>query len=155
MKEINFYCDGACKGNGKENSIGGWGSHSFDIDMSIYGGEVNTTNNRMELLAAIRTIQWIIKEHLIDMKNPMANNEKYIIHTDSSYVVDGITSWIIKWKIKDYKGVKNPDLWQLLDKLNTHMSNTVEWKWVKGHSDNEYNNRCDALANQAMDELID
>ena len=66
MKEINFYCDGACKGNGKENSIGGWGSHSFDIDMSIHGGEIGTTNNRMELLAAIRTLQWIIKNRSID-----------------------------------------------------------------------------------------
>ena len=147
MKEINFYCDGACKGNGKENSIGGWGSHSFDIDMSIHGGEIGTTNNRMELLAAIRTLQWIIKNRSIDRKDPSVNKELYKIHTDCNYVKEGITKWIIGWKKKNFVGVKNPDLWQLLDKLNVHMGKCVEWHWVRGHDISEGNIEADRLAN--------
>lgn len=147
MKEINIYCDGACKGNGKTDSIGGWGSHSFDIDMSIYGGELGTTNNRMELLAAIRTLQWIIKNRLIDKHNPSGNNEIYKIHTDSNYVKEGITKWIIGWKKKNFASVKNEDLWRLLDGLNQHMAGTVEWRWVRGHDISEGNIEADRLAN--------
>jgi ribonuclease HI len=119
--------------------------------MSIHGGEIGTTNNRMELLAAIRTLQWIIKnrsiDRSIDRKDPSANKELYKIHTDSNYVKEGITKWIIGWKKKNFVGVKNPDLWQLLDKLNVHMGKCVEWHWVRGHDISEGNIEADRLAN--------
>jgi len=107
----------------------------------------------MELLAAIRTLQWILKNRSIDKKNPGANNELYKIHTDSNYVKEGITKWIIKWKMKNYMGVKNPDLWQLLDKLNTHMSKSVQWHWVRGHDVSEGNIEADRLANLGCESI--
>lgn len=147
MKNIEIYCDGACKGNGKADAIGGWGAHSAEMNMEIYGGEIGTTNNRMELLAAIRTLQWIIKNRSIDMKKPELNNELYKIYTDSNYVKQGITEWIIGWRKKEFVGIKNPDLWIKLDKLNIHMGSTIQWNWVKGHSTDAGNIEADRLAN--------
>jgi len=144
MSKIIIYTDGGCRGN---PGTGGWGVwlRYGDHDKKLQGGEKNTTNNRMELLAAIKALEAIkSKDISIDL------------FTDSKYVMHGINDWIKGWKAKDWKTaakkpVKNVDLWQRLDKLNgTH---TVHWHWVKGHSGNEGNDMADELANQAMDNL--
>ena len=136
MKLI-IYTDGACSGNpGK----GGWAAIILDSDLnqsSISGSESNTTNNRMELLAPIMALKKIKKKSDIT------------IFTDSKYVKDGITDWIKKWKLNNWKGsnkkpVKNKDLWIKLD--NACLKHIVSWKWVKAHAENKYNNLADQLA---------
>ena len=138
--DVIIYTDGACKGN---PGVGGWGAilEYKDKNKKIYGYDENTTNNRMELTAAIRALG-VLKE-----------KSKVIIYTDSKYVMNGITIWIDGWKKNNWKtsnkkDVKNIDLWKLIDKLNSFHS--VEWKWVKGHSGNTGNEMADELANLAI-----
>ena len=133
--------DGACSGN---PGPGGWGAVILDQDdkqKNISGSEKNTTNNRMELLAAIMSLKKI------------KNNSEVVIFTDSTYVKNGITEWMKNWKKNGWKNsskkpVKNKDLWEKLDKLCE--ANSVSWKWVKGHSTNEFNNLADELATKAI-----
>ena len=140
MKYI-IYTDGACSGN---PGPGGWGAVIFNESKkqnNISGKVKETTNNRMELIAPIMALKKIkSKSHVV-------------IFTDSTYVKNGITEWIIKWKDNGWKNsnnkpVKNKDLWKKLD--NMCEKNKVIWKWVKGHSDNKYNNLADELATQAI-----
>ena len=135
--KYRIYTDGACSGNpGK----GGWASIILDNDLnqsSISGSESNTTNNRMELMAPIMALKKIKKRSEIT------------IFTDSKYVKDGITDWIKKWKLNNWKSskkkpVKNKDLWMKLD--NSCLKHEVTWKWVKAHAGNKYNNLADLLA---------
>tara|TARA_B100000963_G_scaffold323255_1_gene307947 strand:+ start:57 stop:488 length:432 start_codon:yes stop_codon:yes gene_type:complete len=133
---INVYTDGACSGN---PGIGGWGVVILDNNEEVLlnGGDQKTTNNKMELTAAIKAL-----EYFEDKKD-------LIINTDSKYVKDGIESWIKNWKKNGWKTsakkeVKNKELWIRLDDLiNKH---NVVWKWVKGHAGNKYNNKADSLA---------
>ena len=138
--DVIIYTDGACKGN---PGVGGWGAilEYKDINKKIYGYDENTTNNRMELTAAIRAL------------DALKEKSKVIIYTDSKYVLNGITIWIDGWKKNNWKNsnkkeVKNIDLWKLIDKLNSF--HVVEWKWVKGHSGNTGNEMADELANLAI-----
>ena len=139
--KYKIYTDGACAGN---PGPGGWGAVIFDQDdkqKNISGSEKNTTNNRMELLAAIMSLKKI------------KTNSEVIIFTDSTYVKNGITEWMKNWKKNGWKNsskkpVKNKDLWEKLDKLCE--ANSVSWKWVKGHSTNEFNNLADELATKAI-----
>ena len=140
---VKIYTDGACKGN---PGPGGWGAYlSYgEHEKEIYGGEMQTTNNRMELQAVI--------EALRILKNP----SKVCLYIDSQYVKNGINLWISNWKKTGWitsskKPVKNVDLWRQLDLLNNKYS--VTWHWVKGHSDDPGNDMADLLANQAMDEI--
>ena len=139
--KYKIYTDGACSGN---PGPGGWGAVIFDQNdkqKNISGSEKNTTNNRMELLAAIMSLKKI------------KANSKVVIFTDSTYVKNGITEWMRNWKKNGWKNsnkkpVKNKDLWVKLDKLCE--ANSVSWKWVKGHSTNEFNNLADELATKAI-----
>ena len=134
--KLKIYTDGACSGNpGK----GGWAAIILDDSnqSSISGSEINTTNNRMELMAPIMALKKIKKKSEIT------------IFTDSKYVKDGITDWIKKWKVNNWKNsskkpVKNKDLWIKLD--NASLKHKVTWKWVKAHAGNKYNNLVDELA---------
>ena len=133
---IKIYTDGACKGNPGD---GGWGALITDglENKEIYGGEKNTTNNRMELMAVIMALESIEKE------------QKITIFTDSTYVQKGISEWIVNWKRNGWKSsnkqpVKNQDLWMRLDGSN---SSLITWEWVKGHSGHIENDRADYLAN--------
>ena len=134
--KLKIYTDGACSGNpGK----GGWAAIILDDSnqYNISGSENNTTNNRMELMAPIMALKKIKKKSEIT------------IFTDSKYVKDGITDWIKKWKVNNWKNsnkkqVKNKDLWIKLD--NACLKHKVTWKWVKAHSGNKYNNLVDGLA---------
>jgi ribonuclease HI len=139
--KYTIYTDGACSGN---PGPGGWVAVIFDNNnkqKNISGSVKNTTNNRMELSAAI-----------MDLKKIKTNSE-ITIYTDSTYVKNGITEWVLKWKENGWKNsnkkpVKNKDLWVKLDGLCEQ--NRVTWKWVKGHSTNKYNNLADELATQAI-----
>ena len=149
MSKITIYTDGACSGN---PGPGGWGcvilegepdNPSKEIEMS--GGEKSTTNNRMELMAAIQSLSRVAQD------SEMSVNEVTLI-TDSQYVKNGITQWIFNWKKNGWKTankqpVKNQDLWIKLDEL-THTLN-IKWDWVKGHAGNKYNEICDTLATTA------
>ncbi|MFT7267349.1 MAG: ribonuclease HI [Porticoccus sp.] len=143
MKEVEIFTDGACRGN---PGPGGWGAllRYGDNEKKIYGGERLTTNNRMELTAAI--------EALASLKE----TSRVILTTDSQYVRQGITSWIDNWRRRGWKTagkkpVKNVDLWQRLEKEAS--SHEVEWMWVKGHSGHRENEMADQLANQGIDDL--
>jgi len=139
--KFKIYTDGACSGN---PGPGGWGAVIFDNDnnqTNISGKEKNTTNNRMEILAAIMALKKI------------KSNSQITIYTDSTYVKNGITEWMFNWKKNDWKTaskkpVKNKDLWIKLDKLCE--KNKVSWKWVKSHATNKYNNLADQLATSAI-----
>jgi len=141
--QVVVYADGACRGN---PGPGGWGAWltSGGAERELFGGEPLTTNNRMELTAVI--------EALASLKRRCA----VTIYTDSAYVKDGITTWIHGWKTRgwktaDNKPVKNVDLWQRLDVLNT--GHRVTWRWVKGHAGDPGNERADRLANKGVDSL--
>jgi ribonuclease HI len=134
---IKVFTDGACKGNPGQ---GGWGALIIenDTEREIYGGESNTTNNRMELMAVIKALE-LLKEQ-----------KNITVFTDSTYVQKGISEWIINWKRNGWKSsnkksVKNKDLWVELDNLNDPMS--VKWQWIKGHAGHSGNERADYLAN--------
>jgi ribonuclease HI len=140
----DIYTDGACSGN---PGPGGWGCllRWKGVEHEIYGGERNTTNNRMELMAAIRALE--------SLKRP--TNVR--LFTDSTYVRDGITKWIHGWKkngwrTSDRKPVKNEDLWRRLEA--SLVSHTVEWRWVKGHSGHPDNERVDELARKGVSEVV-
>ena len=132
---VKIYTDGACSGN---PGRGGWAAIIIDGEAieKISGSSENTTNNRMELIAVISALKYVKKENIE-------------LFTDSKYTKDGIEKWIVNWKKNGWKtankqDVKNMDLWQNLDKLN--QKKNVQWNWVKGHSDNKYNNMADELA---------
>jgi ribonuclease HI len=140
VTRVDIYTDGACSGN---PGPGGWGAilMTKGHEKEISGGEAVTTNNRMELMAAISALE--------ALKRPVEAH----VHTDSQYLRDGITSWIKRWKVNgwktaDKKPVKNADLWQRLERaLETH---DVHWHWVRGHAGHPLNERADALARAAI-----
>lgn len=141
---IQIYTDGACRGN---PGPGGWGALLIagENRREISGAEAHTTNNRMELMAAI--------EALRALKRPV----HAVLHTDSKYVCTGIEEWLPQWKRRDWrtadrKPVKNVDLWQALDEARAH--HHITWKWVKGHAGNEGNEHVDRLANAAIDAML-
>ncbi|WP_300088073.1 ribonuclease HI [uncultured Nitrosomonas sp.] len=145
-KLVEIFTDGACKGN---PGVGGWGvCLKFDGETREYfGGESMTTNNRMELLAAIRALQEL--ESLPDS----ATSLRIQLHTDSQYVQKGISEWIHSWKKRgwltaDKKPVKNEALWRELDQLSGRYQ--VEWFWVRGHNGHDGNERADMLANRGV-----
>lgn len=138
---VIIHTDGACKGN---PGPGGWGAvlqAGGGHEKELWGGEANTTNNRMELMAAIMALE--------ALKRPC----KVELHTDSKYVMQGITEWMRGWKARgwltaDKKPVKNADLWQRLDAAR--LRHDVKWRWVKGHAGHELNERADQLANRGV-----
>jgi len=143
-KKIKIYTDGACKGN---PGPGGWGAvlQYGEHAKELFGGELTTTNNRMELMAAI--------EALLILKEPC----DIILTTDSQYVRKGITEWLAGWKRNGWKTaakkpVKNADLWQRLDEQNAR--HQIEWKWVKGHSGHPGNELADQLANRGVEQAL-
>lgn len=138
--DIVIYTDGGCSGN---PGPGGWGAVILadGKDLRLSGGEHNTTNNRMELMAAISALSTVAN-------TPDFNNRPVSVYADSQYVKNGITSWITNWKKNGWrtaakKPVLNQDLWQKLDALNSSLN--VSWNWVKGHAGIEYNEVCDQL----------
>jgi len=140
VPRVTIHTDGACSGN---PGPGGWGAIlSFgDHEKELMGGEAHTTNNRMELMAAIAALEGLKRPCTVDL------------HTDSQYLRDGISKWIHGWKkngwrTADKKPVKNLELWQALDSAVTR--HTIEWRWVKGHNGDEMNERADQLANEGM-----
>ena len=137
---IEIYTDGACSGN---PGPGGWGVLivSGKNRIELLGGERDTTNNRMELMAAIKALE------------ETSEKEPVRLHTDSQYVKNGINQWIISWKRNGWKTaskkpVKNKDLWQTLDALTQNRN--IDWRWVKGHSGDPGNEHADALARQGV-----
>ena len=143
MNTIEIYTDGACKGN---PGPGGWGVllRSGASTKELFGGEAQTTNNRMELLAVIQALE--------ALKRPC----HVVLHADSQYVLKGINEWLAGWKAKGWKTaskqpVKNVDLWQRLDALVAGGGHRIEWRWVKGHDGDPGNERADWLANQGVD----
>lgn len=144
-EQIIIYSDGACRGN---PGPGGWGAFlSFgEHEKELWGGEAETTNNRMELTATI--------EALSAIKQP---DSEVTIFTDSTYVKNGIQQWMANWKKNNWKTaakkpVKNQDLWMRLDDLCAQ--HQVDWKWVKGHSGDPGNERADQLANRGIDDMV-
>ena len=135
---ITLYVDGACRGN---PGLGGWGAYivTEQAEHKLYGGEAQTTNNRMELTAAIEGILFC------------PTDAKLVIWTDSNYVKQGITEWIHGWKKKNWKDVKNPDLWQKLDAVC--QGREIEWHWIKGHAGHAGNEMADQLANVGADQV--
>lgn len=140
---VEIFTDGACRGN---PGPGGWGAllRYAGQEKSLYGGEPDTTNNRMELMAAIKALE------------ALTRNSKVVLTTDSKYVMQGITEWIANWKKRGWKTankkpVKNVDLWKILD--DVIQNHEIKWQWVKGHSGHRENEIADTLANKGIDEL--
>jgi len=143
MKTVIIYTDGACRGN---PGPGGWGVliEYGESRKQLYGGDISTTNNKMELTAAIMALK--------EIKEPC----EIIIYTDSKYVLQGIEEWIHNWKKRGWRGankkpVKNIELWKELDELRDE--HNIKWNWVKGHSGDPGNETADMLANRGIDEL--
>ena len=143
MKTVIIYTDGACRGN---PGPGGWGVliEYGELSKQLYGGDFSTTNNKMELTAAIMALK--------EIKEPC----EIILYTDSKYVLQGIEGWIHNWKKRGWRGankkpVKNIDLWKELDELRD--KHNIKWNWVKGHSGDPGNETADMLANRGIDEL--
>ncbi len=144
MSIVTIYTDGACRGN---PGPGGWGALLifYDTEKEIFGGETETTNNRMELCACIEALDQLSKHCRVR------------VFTDSTYVKDGIQSWLRNWKKNNWKTaakkpVKNRDLWEKLDQISAR--HDIEWRWVKGHAGDPGNERADRLANRGIDEII-
>jgi ribonuclease HI len=144
LNQVRVFTDGACRGN---PGPGGWGAilRYGRHEKEIWGGEYETTNNRMELTAAIEALRALNRRCRVDL------------YTDSQYVRMGITEWLANWKKKNWKNasrkpVKNQDLWRALDEESAR--HEVHWHWVKGHSGHPENERADALANRGIDELL-
>jgi len=144
MDNIEIYTDGACKGN---PGVGGWGALLIagNKEKELFGGEKDTTNNRMELMAVIQALG--------ALKRPC----HITLHTDSQYVLKGITEWITGWKAKGWKTaskapVKNVDLWQQLDAART--IHEIDWRWVRGHTGHPGNERADQLANRGVETVL-
>ncbi len=144
MSKVEVFTDGACRGN---PGPGGWGAllRFEGTEKSFKGSESETTNNRMELMAAIEGLKALTQRCQVDLT------------TDSKYVIQGITEWIINWKKRGWKTaskspVKNADLWQMLDEIVA--KHQVSWHWVKGHSGHRENEMADELANIAIDEML-
>ena len=142
MKQVEIFTDGACSGN---PGPGGWGAllRWNGVTKELYGGEADTTNNRMELTAAIKALYALQEACEVDL------------YTDSVYVRNGISSWIDSWKANNWKTsakkpVKNAELWQQLDEARSR--HKVSWHWVKGHAGHPENERCDELARKGVDE---
>jgi ribonuclease HI len=138
--KIEIFTDGACSGN---PGPGGWGAilRKGGHEKEISGGEYETTNNRMEMTAAIRALE--------ALKKPSA----VVLHTDSRYVLDGVTKWMKNWKANGWKTaakkpVKNEDLWRVLEEAASR--HKIDWRWVRGHNDHPENERADALARGAI-----
>ena len=143
VEVVRIYTDGACKGN---PGPGGWGAllKTEAEETELFGGEPQTTNNRMELTAAIQALAALKRRCEVGL------------YTDSQYVRQGITTWLADWKRRDWrtsarKPVKNQDLWQQLDALAA--KHDIEWHWVRGHTGHPENERADALANRGIDEM--
>ena len=139
-----IYTDGACRGN---PGPGGWGVLLIANQhrRTLHGGDPETTNNRMELTAAIEAL------------NALKGGQRVVLHTDSKYVMDGINEWLPNWKKRDWKTaskkpVKNKDLWQALDEAVAR--HEIDWRWVRGHDGNPGNEEADGLANRGIDELL-
>ncbi len=141
---VYIFTDGACRGN---PGPGGWGviMRYKNSEKEFFGGQADTTNNRMEMTAIIQALSRLTRSCFIE------------ISTDSRYVIDGITKWLPGWKKKNWKRsknqpVKNEDLWKTLDNLVEQ--HQISWNWVKGHSGHPENERADTLANKGIDELV-
>lgn len=141
---VHIFTDGACRGN---PGPGGWGAilRYGEREKELYGSERTTTNNRMELMAAIQALEALNRTCDITLT------------TDSQYLRKGITEWLPQWKRRGWKTadkqpVKNQDLWERLEKAVA--SHRIRWDWIKGHSGHEENERADALANRAIDEML-
>lgn len=141
---VKIYTDGACRGN---PGPGGWGAvlQYKDSEKQLYGAEKDTTNNRMELTAAIKALESLNRKCQV------------VLTTDSKYVKDGISQWIANWKKNNWKTaskspVKNADLWKRLD--TAAQKHDIRWEWVKGHAGHPENERADQLANKAIDEML-
>jgi len=144
LKQVTIHTDGACRGN---PGPGGWGAllRFGEQERELFGGEPETTNNRMEMTAAIKALE--------ALKEPCAIE----LYTDSKYLMDGITQWLEGWKARGWKTsakkpVKNKDLWQSLDLLVD--GHAIDWHWVKGHAGHVDNERADLLANQGLDATL-
>lgn len=144
MSGFEIYTDGACRGN---PGPGGWAVliRAGDGERSLQGAEAETTNNRMELMAAIMALR------------ELPAGSAATVYTDSEYVMKGISEWLPAWKARGWKTaakkpVKNQDLWQALDDVSVR--HRIRWEWVKGHSGNPGNERVDRLANEAIDRLL-
>lgn len=145
MKGVEIYTDGACRGN---PGPGGWGvvMRSGASERELSGGELHTTNNRMELAAAIEGLKALKRRCAVTL------------YTDSEYLRKGITEWMVEWKRRGWrtasrKPVKNEDLWRRLDELAG--GHEIHWRWVRGHTGNEGNERADQLANEGLERLLD
>ena len=146
MNTVEIYTDGACKGN---PGPGGWGVllKSGSAQKELFGGERETTNNRMEMLAVIMALE--------SLKRPC----HVILHADSQYVLKGMTEWLAGWKARGWKTaarqpVKNVDLWQRLDALVSNAGHRIDWRWVKGHDGDPGNERADELANRGVEHAL-
>jgi ribonuclease HI len=144
MSDVEIYTDGACRGN---PGPGGWAAilRSNSQERVLQGAETDTTNNRMELTAAVRALDALTRPCHVTL------------YTDSEYVQRGITEWLPSWKARGWKTankktVKNQDLWQLLD--NASGRHQIDWRWVRGHAGNAGNEHVDRLANEAIDEML-
>ncbi len=146
QRRVVIYTDGACKGN---PGPGGWGAllAADGAKKELFGGELDTTNNRMEMTAVI--------EALAALRRPCA----VTLYLDSQYVLKGITEWLAGWKARGWRTaskapVKNADLWQKLDALLASSGHTIDWRWVRGHNGDPGNERADALANKGVEHAL-